>query len=91
MIERIVIVTNRLGLHARAAAHLVRTANMYQSTVILERVDGNGSADAKSILNVLMLAASQGTELRVSADGDDAENAVEAIARLFTDGFGESD
>lgn len=89
MIEERVVVTNRLGLHARAAAQLVRMANSFQSTLRLERMDGSATADAKSILSVLMLAASRGTELRLSAEGPDEREATSALRQLFTSGFGE--
>jgi phosphocarrier protein HPr len=91
MIERRVRVTNRLGLHARAAALLVRTASAFQSALRLERVDGTASADAKSILSVLMLAASRGTELRATADGEDEVEAINALCELFASGFGENE
>ncbi len=89
MIEQRVVITNRLGLHARAAAQLVRMANNFQSMLRLERIDGSGSADAKSILSVLMLAASRGTELRLTAEGADEREAVRALSQLFASGFGE--
>jgi phosphotransferase system HPr (HPr) family protein len=89
MVEERVLVTNRLGLHARAAAQLVRTANSFQSMLRLERMDGSASADAKSILSVLMLAASRGTELRLEASGADEKEAASALCRLFASGFGE--
>lgn len=79
----------RLGLHARAAAKLVRVASGYESQVLLRRLDSSASADAKSILSVLMLAASHGTALQASAEGADEEAAINAIAQLFADGFGE--
>lgn len=91
MVERRIVVTNRLGLHARAAARLVRTASSYHSNVRLERADRSASADAKSILSVLMLAASRGTELRATADGTDEREALGAVCELFTSGFGEDD
>ena len=91
MVEQRVVITNRLGLHARAAAQLVRMASRFQSFVRLERADGTATADAKSILSVLMLAASRGTELRATAEGVDAAEAVNAVCRLIADGFGESD
>jgi phosphotransferase system HPr (HPr) family protein len=91
MIERHVVITNRLGLHARAAALLVRTANTFQSAIRLERVDGTAAADAKSILSVLMLAASRGTELRATADGVDEDQAIVALSELFASGFGENE
>jgi len=89
MIERTLVIKARLGLHARAAAKLVRTASGFQSRVQLRRPDGSASADAKSILSVLMLAASCGTELQASAEGIDEAAAMDAVAQLFADGFGE--
>jgi phosphocarrier protein HPr len=89
MIERTLLIKARLGLHARAAAKLVRAASNFQSQVLLRRLDGSASADAKSILSVLMLAAGCGTELRASAEGIDEEAAMDAVAQLFADGFGE--
>ncbi len=89
MIERTLLVKARLGLHARAAAKLVRVASGFQSRVHLQRLDGSASADAKSILSVLMLAASRGTRLLASAEGVDEELAINAIDELFSDGFGE--
>ena len=91
MIERRVVITNRLGLHARAAALLVRTASAFESALRLERADGTASADAKSILSVLMLAASRGTELLATAEGADEAEAISAICALFADGFGEQE
>jgi phosphotransferase system HPr (HPr) family protein len=91
MVEQRVVVTNRLGLHARAAALLVRTASCFQSALRLERLDGTASADAKSILSVLMLAAARGTELRAVAEGADELDAIGALCRLFGDGFGENE
>jgi phosphotransferase system HPr (HPr) family protein len=89
MVERTLLIKGRLGLHARAAAKLVRLANGFQSQVLLQRVDGDVTADAKSILSVLMLAANRGTELQARADGVDEEVAMNAIEQLFAEGFGE--
>jgi phosphocarrier protein HPr len=91
MVERSVEITNRLGLHARAAAALVRTANSFKSTLRLEREDKTASADAKSILSVLMLAAARGTRLLVRAEGVDEEEAIAAVCALFAEGFGENE
>lgn len=91
MIERSVEITNRLGLHARAAAALVRTANTFKCALRLEREDKTASADAKSILSVLMLAAARGTRLRVRAEGLDEAEAIEAVCVLFASGFGENE
>jgi phosphotransferase system HPr (HPr) family protein len=89
MIQRTLLIQTRLGLHARAAAKLVRVASGFQSNVLLRRLDGDTSADAKSILSVLMLAASRGTQLQASVEGVDEEAAINAIERLFAEGFGE--
>ncbi len=89
MVERTLLIKQRLGLHARAAAKLVRVASAFQSQVQLRRLEGDLTADAKSILSVLMLAAGRGTELQASADGVDEEAAMAAIERLFAEGFGE--
>lgn len=92
MAERSLKVTSRLGLHARAAAHLVRVASRFRSSVTLERLDGNAEqADAKSILSILTLAASRGTVLRVVANGADEQEALEAVVDLFSRDFDESD
>ena len=89
MVERTLLIRQRLGLHARAAAKLVRVASAFQSQVQLRRLDGDVTADAKSILSVLMLAAGRGTELQAIADGVDEEAAMDAIEQLFAQGFGE--
>jgi len=90
MVERTFTVTGQLGLHARAAAKLVRVASCFESSLRLERKEGGRSADAKSILSVLMLAANCGTELRAIAEGPDEEKAIDELGRLFSGGFGET-
>lgn len=89
MLSTIVPVTNRLGLHARAAAQLVKLASGFQSNVTLSRPDTSTSANARSILNVLMLAAINGTVLEIVAEGEDEAAAIAAIQDLFAQGFGE--
>ncbi len=89
MIERSLLIRAPLGLHARAAAKLVRVVSGYQSQVLLRRADGGAAADAKSILSVLMLAASRGTTLHASVEGVDEDAAMNAIDQLFAEGFGE--
>jgi phosphocarrier protein len=86
--RREVRISNRLGLHARAAARFVREANRFRSKVTLTR-DGR-SMDGKSILGILLLAAAQGTLLVVAAEGEDEEAAVETLAALIGGGFGEA-
>ena len=91
MIERKLLVKARLGLHARAAAKLVRLTTTFRSNVTLRRLDGGPIADGKSILSVLMLAATAGTELEASVDGVDEEAAMAAINQMFAESFGESE
>ena len=87
MIEREVEIVNRLGLHARAAAKLVQTAGGFESRLWLVK-DGE-VVDAKSILGLLLLAASQGTQVRLRADGVDEEAALDALAALIAGRFHE--
>ncbi len=87
MVEAEIEIVNRLGLHARAAAKLVHTANRFQSDVRVGR-DGE-EVDAKSILGILLLAAAQGHRVNIRCDGDDEADALRAISDLFADRFGE--
>lgn len=80
-------VVNRLGLHARAAAQLVRTANRFKSEVLVAKDDEE--VNGKSIMGLLMLAAPAGSLLRITVNGDDATAALQAIGDLINDGFGE--
>jgi phosphocarrier protein len=87
MEKREFVIKNRLGIHARAAALLVQTANRFRSDILIEKngVEVNG----KSIMGVLMLAASQGSRISVTAGGEDAKQALAAIGQIIDDGFGE--
>ncbi len=87
MPERTVRLVNRLGLHARAAARFVDLAGRFRSSIVVAM--GGIGVDGKSILGILTLAAPCGTELRLVADGDDAEAALAALAGLVAEGFGE--
>ena len=87
MIRRQVQIRNPLGLHARAAARFVHTASRFDCRIQVSR-DGR-TMDGKSILGILLLAASHGTLLEISADGDQEEAAVEALSALVESGFGE--
>jgi phosphocarrier protein HPr len=89
MIRQSVLVVNKLGLHARAAAKLVRLASRFSSDVYISREDANQKIDSKSILGILMLAASKGTRLIFSIEGNDEAEAGDAIRRLFENKFGE--
>jgi phosphocarrier protein len=89
MIRQPLLVTNRLGLHARAAAKLVRLVCGFSSEVHLSRENQNQHIDARSILGILMMAASQGTTLIATIDGADETEAGEAMRELFENKFGE--
>ena len=89
MLKRPLPIVNSLGLHARAAAQLVRLAAKFRCRITLVRDDTGLTANAKSILSVLHLAASFGTSMHVTADGEDETEAMAAIEKLFEDGFGE--
>ncbi|HET7300395.1 MAG TPA: HPr family phosphocarrier protein [Oleiagrimonas sp.] len=87
MLEQDITVSNRLGLHARAAAKLVQTVQVFKSTVML--VSQGREVNAKSIMGVMMLAAGQGTSLTIRADGPDEETALDAAVKLFERKFDE--
>lgn len=89
MPEAKVTLVNPLGLHARAAAKLVKLAACYESSITISRPNKQKSADARSILGILELGAKHGTELIVSANGVDASKAVIAATQLIESGFGE--
>lgn len=89
MPEANIKIINQLGLHARAAAQLVRLAGTFKSRVTLMRLDNLVVADAKSILSVLTLAASKGTELKLTVEGVDEQAAFESVKKIFANGFGE--
>jgi phosphocarrier protein HPr len=88
-IEREVRIENRNGLHARPAAEIVKAASRFKAEVTISRDDME--VNGKSIMGVMMLAAEYGTTLWLRAHGDDAEQAVEAIAALVASRFGEKD
>ncbi|NEV63061.1 HPr family phosphocarrier protein [Thiorhodococcus minor] len=87
MIRKEFEICNKLGLHARAAAKLVQCAAHFESQIDIER--RGQSVNCKSIMGVMMLAASQGTKVRVEARGDDEEEAILAIETLIRERFGE--
>ena len=89
MTRKEVTIINRLGLHARAAAKLVQCASGFDAQVEVER---NGQrVNAKSIMGVMMLAASQGTRISIEATGNDAHDAIAALESLIANRFGESE
>lgn len=87
MIRREVEIRNPLGLHARAAARFVHTAATFRASVTVTR--GERTMDGKSILGILLLAASRGTRLVLAAQGADERECVKALAELVESGFGE--
>ena len=87
MISAPVTIVNKLGLHARAATKLVNFASDWESEIHLRK--DQRVVNAKSIMGVLTLAASRGTELVVEANGPDQDPALEALLVLISDGFGE--
>jgi phosphocarrier protein HPr len=87
--ERIFIIKNKLGLHARAANMVVQVASNFASTITVDK-DGI-NANAKSIMGLLLLAAGQGSKVVVRAQGKDAKKAVAEIGKLIEDRFGEKE
>jgi len=87
MVSKHILIINRLGLHARAAAQLVRLANEYPCKISLNK-DGQ-LKDAKSVMEVLMLGATEGNTLKVTANGEREEEALQAITDLFEARFNE--
>jgi len=84
-----VVVLNRLGLHARPAMAFVDVANGFESDVRVHK--GSQAVDGKSIMQMMILAATQGTELVIKADGPDADDALAALSQLFADRFNEEE
>ncbi len=89
MINEQVLIINRLGLHARAAASFVKLASSYNSEIFL--VHGEQSVNAKSIMGIMMLAASQGTELILEVNGPDESAALAELVLLINNRFGEDE
>jgi phosphocarrier protein HPr len=92
---RDIVVSNKLGLHARPAMQFVDLANQFKSHIMVTKpaMDGEeaGEADGKSVMQMIILAATEGTPLKIIAEGEDAETAVVKLAQLFEDKFGEGE
>lgn len=84
-----IVISNKLGLHARAAAKLTQVAGRFTSEVYIARAGQR--VNAKSIMGVMMLAAGLGITVTVDAEGNDADEALDAIQRLFENKFGEAE
>lgn len=87
MLKKEFTIINKLGLHARAASSLVKTANAFEAEVNIGKDELR--VNGKSIMGVLLLAASQGSTIQVETDGPDEDQALTALGELITDGFGE--
>ena len=87
VVERSAPIVNRLGLHARPAAEFVKIANRFRSHIVVKKDDLE--VNGKSIMGMMMLAAECGSALLIRADGDDAQEAVDALLALVARGFGE--
>lgn len=85
--EKIVKVSNRAGIHARPSAILVQTTKNFKSEIFFE-TDGN-RINAKSILNIIALGAQYGTEIKIIAEGEDAQTAIDTLVNLFDSKFEE--
>ena len=90
--SRRVIISNTLGLHARPAMQFVDLANQFSSRITVRKGgDEPVDADGKSVMQMIILAATEGTPLRIEAEGEDAQQAVDELAELVEAGFGEED
>lgn len=87
MTEKTIKITNRAGIHARPAAVLVQAAKDFSSSIYFEK--GSDRVNAKSIMGILTLAATYGVEIKIIAEGEDEEKAVETLFRLFETKFEE--
>ena len=85
-------ICNKLGLHARPAMQFVDVANQFQSRVtVFSKGEEPGEADGKSVMQMIILAATEGTVLHIEADGEDADDAIKALTELVESKFGEEE
>lgn len=89
MLESQIEIINKLGLHARAAAKLVKIASSFSSSIEIEKEDQR--VNAKSIMSVMMLAASRGNTIKIFISGDDQDDALSAVTELINNKFGEEE
>ena len=89
MLKQTLIIVNKLGLHARAAAKLVKLASNYESNIHVKRQQRE--VNGKSIMGVMLLAAAKGTEIELSIEGADEAIAMTQLSNLIKDGFGEEE
>ncbi|MES0327616.1 MAG: HPr family phosphocarrier protein [Gammaproteobacteria bacterium] len=88
-LSRDIEIINKLGMHARAAAKFVKLASSFESLIEIERKGRR--VNGKSIMGVMMLAASKGSQVTIYADGDDAEESIEQLAQLINNRFDEDE
>ena len=87
-----IVVINKLGLHARPAMQFVDLANQFSSDIQVHKLGEEPlDADGKSVMQMIILAATEGTKMRIDANGDDADEAVKKLAELFETKFGEEE
>ncbi len=89
MKKKELLIENKLGLHARAAAQIVKSASAYSSKIVL--IKDNLEVDGKSIMGIMMLAAAKGSTVMLHVQGDDEDQALAGLERLFKDKFGEKE
>lgn len=90
MVEKIITINHPVGLHARPGVIFVQTASKFQSKILLTNLTRNSTeVNAKSIVSVIKAAVAQGHTIRLTADGDDAQQALDALTKLIEDNFGE--
>lgn len=89
MLEESIVIINKLGLHARAAGKLIETTTRFSCDITIEK-DGR-NVDGKSIMAMMMLAAGKGTEIKIKANGEDEQDAINAIVELINNRFGEDE
>ncbi|PYF82992.1 MULTISPECIES: HPr family phosphocarrier protein [Marinomonas] len=89
MLEESIVIINKLGLHARAAGKLIETTTRFSCDITIEK-DGR-NVDGKSIMAMMMLAAGKGTEIKIKANGEDEQEAINAIVELINNRFGEDE
>jgi phosphocarrier protein len=89
MIKKELLIENKLGLHARAAAQIVKTSSAFSSKIIMSK-DGL-EVDGKSIMGIMMLAAGKGSSVQLIVQGADEDQAIDGLEKLFRDKFGEKE
>jgi len=89
MLKKTITIKNKLGLHARASMKLINVAGRFESKVIIKQ--GNAEVNAKSIMNVMALAASKGTEIELITEGPDEQQAMNAVTELIENRFDEDE